>query len=349
VKKITTNSYEIRFSNDGYDYLNSLLSKKSYSKLFVIVDENTDKYCLEYFKSKTSINPNVLKIKSGEKNKNLETCKEVWYNLTEMDADRMTLIINLGGGVITDMGGFIASTYKRGINYVNVPTTLLSMVDASVGGKTGVDFGILKNQIGTFYDPQGVIVDPFFLNTLSENQILSGYAEIFKHSLISENQLFRDLIKHEKISYDLKTIYQSIQVKNNIVLVDKKESKERKSLNFGHTLGHAIESFFLNTNKKLLHGEAISIGIILASFISNKLFNFSEMDLKSIKSHLDKLYNKVEINDNEIDGIIELLKHDKKNSHGNINFILIKEIGKPIYDIKVSNELIKESFKYYLS
>ena len=348
--EIISDKYSVFFKKNGFYFLKNHIKKFDYSKIFIHVDNNTKEYCLDYFLKEISLEKfEIIESEDGEENKNIKSCLKLWDSISSAGGDRNSLLINLGGGVVTDMGGFIASTFKRGINYVNVPTTLLSMVDASVGGKTGIDFGILKNQIGTFYDPQGVIVDPFFLNTLSENQILSGYAEIFKHSLISENQLFKDLIKHERISYDLKTIYQSIQVKNNIVLVDKKESKERKSLNFGHTLGHAIESFFLNTNKKLLHGEAISIGIILASFISNKLFNFSEMDLKSIKSHLDKLYNKVEINDNEIDGIIELLKHDKKNSHGNINFILIKEIGKPVYDIKVSNELIKESFKYYLS
>jgi len=259
------------------------------------------------------------------------------------------LIINLGGGVVSDMGGFIASTYKRGINYINIPTTLLSMVDASIGGKTGIDFGILKNQIGTFYDPQMVIIEPDFLKTLQKEQISSGYAEILKHSLIYDLKTFNLLIKNGKTTHDINTIYDSVCTKNSIVLIDKKEKKERKSLNYGHTLGHAIESYFLNTEKKLLHGEAIAIGIVLASFISNKLFDFSFDYVISIKKHIDLIYSKIEINESEIKSIIGLLIHDKKNSHGKINFVLLEDIAKPIYDVQVKTNLIKESFKYYLS
>ena len=247
------------------------------------------------------------------------------------------------------MGGFIASTYKRGINYINVPTTLLSMVDASVGGKTGIDFGTLKNQIGTFYDPKMVVIDPEFLNTLEKNEISSGYAEIFKHSLIYDSTAYNKLINNDKPLYNLKTIYSSILTKNKIVLIDKKERKERKSLNYGHTLGHAIESYFLNSDNKLLHGEAVSIGIVLASFLSNKLFNFSIEHVNSIKNHINYVYKKIEINDDRINSIIDLLIHDKKNSHGKINFILLKDIAKPVYDVQVKTEFIKESFKYYLS
>jgi 3-dehydroquinate synthase len=247
------------------------------------------------------------------------------------------------------MGGFIASTYKRGIDYINVPTTLLSMVDASVGGKTGIDFGTLKNQIGTFYDPKMVVIDNEFLNTLEKNEISSGYAEIFKHSLIHDLPTYNLLISNDTPFYDLKTIYNSIITKNKIVLIDKKEQKERKSLNYGHTLGHAIESYFLNSEHKLLHGEAVSIGIVLASFLSYKLFNFSIDHVNSIKKHINCIYKKIEISESQIGSIIDLLIHDKKNSHGKINFILLKEIAEPVYDIQVKKELIKESFKYYLS
>ena len=240
---------------------------------------------LNIFKSKTSINPNILKIKSGEKNKNLETCKEVWYNLTEMDADRMTLIINLGGGVITDMGGFIASTFKRGLDFINIPTTLLSMVDASIGSKTGINLNLLKNQIGLFSDPQLVIIDTNYLKTLNEREIKSGYAEIIKHCIIS-NSFFDDLIDRSSIHYNEDIIYNSIQIKNKIVSLDKLENNIRKNLNFGHTIGHAIESFYLNKEDKLLHGEAISIGMICESFISYKKTNFSLETANKIKTHL---------------------------------------------------------------
>ena len=346
MKKITTNSYEIRFSNDGYDYLNSLLSKKSYSKLFVIVDENTEKYCLEYFKSKTSINPSVLKIKSGEKNKNLETCKEVWYSLTEMDADRMTLIINLGGGVITDMGGFIASTFKRGLDFINIPTTLLSMVDASIGSKTGINLNLLKNQIGLFSDPQLVIIDTNYLKTLNEREIKSGYAEIIKHCIIS-NSFFDDLIDRSSIHYNEDIIYNSIQIKNKIVSLDKLENNIRKNLNFGHTIGHAIESFYLNKEGKLLHGEAISIGMICESFISYKKINFSLETAKKIKTHLNSIYPKINFNKNDLKEILSLMKYDKKNYLKNIRFSLLKEVGKVEIDVEIDENLILDSFDFY--
>ena len=273
----------------------------------------------------------------------------LWNKLSSLGADRKSLIINLGGGVVGDMGGFIASTFKRGIDYINIPTTLLSMVDASIGGKTGVDLGVLKNQIGTFHDPKMVIIDPIYLNTLNKLEIFSGYAEIFKHSLISNLDLFNKLVseKNNSIIYNLKIINKSIEIKNKIILIDKKENKERKALNFGHTLGHAIESFFLNTNKRLLHGEAIGIGIVLASYISNKYFNFSQFDLDKIKKHILKIYKKINFSNSEIMEIIKLLKHDKKNSHGKINFILLKEIGNPVYDIEVENKTIIDSFRYY--
>jgi 3-dehydroquinate synthase len=223
------------------------------------------------------------------------------------------------------------------------------MVDASIGGKTGIDLGVLKNQIGTFYDPKMVIVDPLYLETLNKNELISGYAEIFKHSIISSSEIFGKLIStNTDINFkNLQTIRNSIEIKNEIVLVDKKENKERKALNFGHTLGHAIESYFLNSKNRLLHGEAIAIGIVLASHISSKLFGFSSQKLNSIKSHILSIYNKVLFNKNDIDRIIKLLVHDKKNSHGKINFILIKDIGKPVYDIEVDNNLIIKAFKYY--
>ena len=349
-KEITSGSYSILFKQNGFDRLTNYLNSKNYSKIFIHIDNNTKKFCLDVFLAKITLEKyDLIESCDGEENKNINSCLKLWEIISNKGGDRNSLIINLGGGVVTDMGGFIACTYKRGIDYINVPTTLLSMVDASVGGKTGIDFGILKNQIGTFHDPQMVIIESDFLKTLKTNQISSGYAEIFKHSLIYDLKTFNQLIKNDKINYDLNIIYDSINIKNSIVLIDKKEKKERKSLNYGHTLGHAIESYFLNTEKKLLHGEAIAIGIILASFISNKLIKFSISHVNSIKKHVDSIYKKIEINENQIESIIDLLIHDKKNSHGKINFVLLEDVAKPIYDVQVNKSLIKESFKYYLS
>ena len=350
MKEIKSNNYSIYFSSSGYTELSLFIKAKNYSQIFIHLDDNTQKHCLEVFlKQIQKFNFNKILSKQGEKNKNIKSCVQLWDKLSELSGDRKSLILNLGGGVVGDMGGFIASTFKRGIDYINIPTTLLSMVDASVGGKTGIDLGVLKNQIGTFYDPKMVIVDTLYLDTLNENELISGYAEIFKHSIISSSKIFNKLISaNTSIDFkNLQTIRNSIKIKNEIVLLDKKENKERKALNFGHTLGHAIESYFLKSKNRLLHGEAIAIGIVLASHVSRELFGFSSKKLNNIKSHILSIYNKVLFDKNDIDKITKLLVHDKKNSHGKINFVLIRDIGKPVYDIEVDNNLILKAFKYY--
>ena len=195
MKEIKSNNYSIYFSSSGYTELSLFIKANNYSQIFIHLDDNTQKHCLEVFlKQIQKFNFNKILSKPGEKNKNIKSCVQLWDKLSELSGDRKSLILNLGGGVVGDMGGFIASTFKRGIDYINIPTTLLSMVDASVGGKTGIDLGVLKNQIGTFYDPKMVIVDPIYLDTLNENELISGYAEIFKHSIISSSKIFNKLI-----------------------------------------------------------------------------------------------------------------------------------------------------------
>ena len=216
MNQIKSNNYSIYFNRDGYQKLKSLISKVKYSNVFILVDENTKENCLNKFISYVDVSFNLIQISSGEKNKNLNTCSYVWKFLNKNKADRNSLLINLGGGVITDMGGFIASCYKRGIDFINIPTTLLSMVDASVGSKTGVNFDVLKNNIGTFSDPKIVIIDQDYLKTLDERSTLSGYAEIFKHSLISGN-LFDYLITNDDVIFNDLIIHNSIKVKNEIV------------------------------------------------------------------------------------------------------------------------------------
>lgn len=350
MKEIKSKNYSIYFNNNRYNKLFDFIKSENYSKIFIHLDSNTKNLCLDVFLNQIDkIVYQTLVSKAGEQHKNIKSCLSLWNSLSKLKADRKSLIINLGGGVVCDMGGFIASTFKRGVDYINIPTTLLSMVDASVGSKTGIDLGVLKNQIGTFYDPKMVIVDTLYLDTLNENELISGYAEIFKHSIISSSKIFNKLISaNTSIDFkNLQTIRNSIKIKNEIVLLDKKENKERKALNFGHTLGHAIESYFLKSKNRLLHGEAIAIGIVLASHISSKLFGFSSKKLNNIKSHILSIYNKVLFDKNDIDKITKLLVHDKKNSHGKINFVLIKDIGKPVYDIEVDNNLILKAFKYY--
>lgn len=350
---IQAENYSIHFNAEAYKHLNSYLNTVKVSKIFVIVDSNTHDYCLPKFLAnvETKVTIEIIEIEAGEIHKNIETCVGVWEALAELDADRKALMINLGGGVVTDLGGFVACTYKRGISYLNVPTSLLAMVDASVGGKTGVDLGVLKNQVGVINSGEMVLIDTSFLQTLPDIQMLSGLAEMLKHGLIYSRNYWNKFNDWTLKNFDEldALIYESVQIKYEIVTEDPFENDLRKSLNFGHTLGHAVESFYLNkpSKRELLHGEAIAAGMILECFISYKLTGFSKEDLDVVVLIITRLFEKVDINSNEYNVIIELLKHDKKNSYGNINFVLLENIGSPKLDCKVENNLILEAFDFY--
>jgi 3-dehydroquinate synthase len=246
------------------------------------------------------------------------------------------------------MGGFVASTFKRGIDFINIPTTLLSMVDASIGGKTGVDLGALKNQIGVINQPQMVLVFPEFLKTLDPRQVTSGYAEMLKHGLIMDAEYWQNL-KTDGNFTEASCIQRSIALKNEVVLEDPTEKGLRKILNFGHTLGHAIESYFLeNPNKKtLLHGEAIAVGMILEGYLSHELKGLPKLSLLEIKDVFLQYFGRVEFDENDISAILKLLKYDKKNSHGDVNFVLLQSIGTAVTDVKVPVELFYKAFAYY--
>ncbi len=345
----------VYFNNDCYISLNKHLKENNYSKLFIIVDENTLEHCYPAFCSniETSLEIEVVQIEAGEINKNIETCSGVWNALSELNADRKCLIINVGGGVVTDLGGFVASTYKRGVNYINVPTSLLAMVDASVGGKTGVDLGNLKNQIGVINTSEMVLIDTSFLNTLPQNEMRSGLAEMLKHGLIQDEQYWNKMTDLSTLtSSDLDNlIHESVVIKNNVVTTDPTEQGLRKTLNFGHTLGHAIESYYLENETKttLLHGEAVAIGMVLACYISTKITNLSIDTCNNIKQTILDTYEKISFETEDFDPIIELMKFDKKNSHGNINFVLLSAIGDTVVDQVVPNNIIKESFDYYMN
>ena len=352
---ITANKSIIHFNNTCYTSLNQHIEDNNFSKIFILVDENTHLHCLPKLleKLETDKTIEIIEIESGEINKTIETCVGVWNALSELDADRKSLMINIGGGVITDLGGFVACTFKRGIAYINIPTTLLSMVDASVGGKTGVDLGHLKNQIGVISNPDLVLIDTPYLDTLPQDQMRSGLAEMLKHGLITGEgywNKFQDLSKLSLDNLD-ELIYESVIIKRDVVTEDPFEDGLRKTLNFGHTLGHAIESYYLsNPNKTtLLHGEAIIIGMILASYISTELVGFPKETTDSIKKLFLSYYDKVTIEKNDYPAIIELLKYDKKNNHGNINFVLLESIGTCKIDCLVDNKLIIEAFEFYTS
>ncbi len=343
----------VHFNAKAYEALNVHLASSDYSKVFLIVDTNTHQFCTTYFLEQVNagIEIEIIEIPAGELNKTIDICVQVWHTLSELGADRSSLIINLGGGVVTDLGGFVACTYMRGISYINVPTSLLAMVDASVGGKTGVDLGTLKNQIGVISEGEMVLVDTAFLQTLPQAQLRSGLAEMLKHGLIHDRAYWitmSDLSTLTASDLD-ELIHESIQIKNTIVKNDPYEKGLRKTLNYGHTLGHAIESYCLSSEEKndLLHGEAIAIGMVLESYISSKLLNFDSNDLNHVKQVINHTYKPIDFNTKDIESIIALLKHDKKNKNGVIQFVLLEAIGVPKINCEVSNELIYEAFDYY--
>jgi len=352
---IQANGYSIYFNENGYEALNKYLAEHQHSNLFIITDTNTNEYCLPTFLPyiESDLTIEIIEFDAGESFKNIDTCVGIWKVLTELGADRKTLLITLGGGVVSDLGGFIASTFKRGIDFIHVPTTLLAMVDASIGGKNGVDLGNLKNQIGVINNPKIVLVDTQYLETLPQNEMRSGLAEMLKHGLIYDPiywEKFLDLSAIDFSDFD-ELIYTSIEIKNNIVKLDPTENGIRKGLNFGHTLGHAIEGYFLENEDKetLLHGEAIAAGMILESYISWKKKLISPEEYIQIKTTINSIFENILFEENDLAPIIELLIHDKKNEFGSIQFALIDGIGKTKINQEVENELIKQAFLDYKS
>ena len=352
---IQANGYPIYCNEAAYHSLNNYLSEHSYSAIFIIVDTHSNEYCLPNFLANlaTEVRIEIVEFEAGESSKNIETCVEIWNVLTELGADRKSLIINVGGGVVTDLGGFVASTFKRGIDFINVPTTLLSMVDASVGGKNGVDLGNLKNQIGVINVPKMVLIDTAYLETLPQNEMRSGLAEMLKHGLIYDKTYWEKFLNLSAIDFadfdDL--IFESIAIKNAIVMQDPTENGIRKALNFGHTLGHAIEGYFLESEHKqtLLHGEAIAAGMILEAYVSMQKNLLTVAEYAQIKSGIKNVFDDIIFEENDVDPILELLIHDKKNEYGNIQFALLDGIGKIKINESVDNELIVNAFADYKS
>lgn len=353
MQTIQANGYSIFFSESGYEALNQKLLEEKYSSIFVLVDNHSNEYCLPQFLPylATEIAIEVIEFDSGESSKNIEICVQIWEALTELGADRKSLIINLGGGIVTDLGGFVASTFKRGIDFIHVPTTLLAMVDASVGGKNGIDLGNLKNQIGVINVPKMIIIDSTYLETLPKNELRSGLAEMLKHGLIQDRSYWKKFTDLEQLDFgDFDAlIYQSILIKNKIVMQDPTEDGIRKALNFGHTLGHAIESYFLENENKttLLHGEAIAAGMILESFISWQKKLIQEQEYLEIKNTINYIFDRIDFDESDLDPIQELLIHDKKNEYGMIQFALLDSIGKIKINQTAEKELITAAFLNY--
>lgn len=330
--------------------LPDFLSSKQYSKIVVIADNNTKRHCYPTLKPVLPKH-SVVTVPSGEAHKTLATCERIWEAMTKEELDRHGLVINVGGGVIGDMGGFCAAVYKRGIDFIQVPTTLLSQVDASVGGKLGIDFQGFKNHLGVFNIPKSVLIDPVFLKTLPEREIRSGFAEIIKHCLIAdgakweeirgkdfEDQNWPDLIAH------------SVKIKQQVVDQDPTEKGLRKILNFGHTLGHAVETCSLNkpANQRLFHGEAIAVGMIMEAYLSFERKMIDQQTLTDIEEFLFATYGKVKIKPEDVEEVIALTRQDKKNKGKEIRFSLLKGAGQCAFDIVVTAPEMRKAIAYYL-
>lgn len=290
-------------------------------------------------------------IPAGEKNKKIESVEKIWEFLSSKGCDRKSLLINIGGGMLTDLAGFAATTFKRGIDFLNVPTTLLSQVDASVGGKTGINFNGLKNEIGTFKEPIAVIINTDFLLTIDRHNFISGFAEMIKHGLIHNPEHLEEL-KHfdfENIDYDLlqEIIRHSVNVKEYFVANDLTENNIRKALNFGHTVGHAFESYAMQQNRPVLHGYAVAYGMIAELYLSVKMCGFLDPKLEELTRWMLDIYGKFEIKDEDFEPLYQLMTHDKKNDSGRINFTLLPEIGKIEINQNCDKELIFEALDFY--
>ncbi len=343
----------IVFGKKNYALLNKQLQKKEVSKVFILCDENTHKYCIPilFQELEETLKPQIIEVESGEENKDIATCQQLWNTLSDLGGDRKSILLNLGGGIITDMGGFVASTFLRGIEFINLPTSLLGMVDAAIGGKTGVNRQNIKNQIGVFNEAALTLIDTHYLATLPQNQMRSGLAEMLKHGLITDAGYWKKLSNLNQLKADdlEELIQRSMAIKAKVTTADNREHGLRKTLNYGHTLGHAIESYCLENQEKksLLHGEAIAIGMILEAYLSQQITGLSPKACNEIKTVILHTFEKIQFTEEDIKAIIKLMAFDKKNEQGHINFVLLKKIGAAQIDCEVPEDLIFEAFDYY--
>jgi 3-dehydroquinate synthase len=328
--------------------LPAFLAQSDFSAIAVVVDNHTYRFCYPDLKALLPKHT-LIRIKAGEEQKHLATCELIWDALTRANFDRHALVLNLGGGVIGDMGGFCAATYKRGISFVQAPTTLLSQVDASVGGKLGIDFRGFKNHIGVFQQPDTVLIDPAFLETLPERELLSGFAEVIKHCLIADANKWNDIRRRELSEQDWPTLVaHSIAVKQRIVEQDPTEKGIRKILNFGHTIGHAVETYFLTQpRKRLLHGEAIAIGMVAEAFIAFQKKMIDETLLTQIEEYLFAVYGKVKLTNEDIAPILSLTLQDKKNRGSQVLMALLDGPGSCAFDVPVTSADMRASLMFY--
>lgn len=345
------NKQKVIFSNKLVKTLATVVSACERDRLFILVDTNTHRWCLPLISNFDCMQgAQVITIGATDENKTLDTLAEVWSALQRGGATRHSLMVNLGGGMVTDLGGFAASTFKRGLNYINIPTTLLSMVDASVGGKTGVNFGGLKNEIGVFSNADTVIIDTTFLKTLDKENLLSGYAEMLKHGLISDNKHWAELLRSPEVLDKPEEIAglleESVAVKQHIVDEDPTEKGLRKALNLGHTVGHAFESLALQRTP-ILHGYAVAYGLICELYLSCIKTGFPTDKMRQTVSFIREHYGQMSITCDDYPTLFQLMTHDKKNVAGEINFTLLGDIGDIRINQTATKEEIMEALDFY--
>ena len=331
--------------------LPGLLAERRPSMILVLTDENTRLHCLPKVLPllPDGAPAHGLEIPAGEAHKTLRTCEHIWAEMLRLGADRNALLLDLGGGVIGDMGGFCAATYKRGVDFIQIPTTLLAQVDASIGGKLGIDFGGLKNSVGVFRNPIAVCIDPAFLETLSPRELRSGFAEVIKHALIADAAQWDALLRGSPQAQmkDPGTILNSLKIKQSVVQADPYEKGLRKALNFGHTVGHAVEAWSLDTDAPLLHGEAVAIGMIAEARLSTQFAGLPEQDLHAICRYIAGIYSLPKLPEASFEDYLASMRNDKKNEGARINCTLLEKPGKALIDGFIPETAIVESLHFY--
>jgi 3-dehydroquinate synthase len=339
----------ILFSADPGSDLKKFLQGKAYSKLAVLMDNNTSQLCYPAFREMLPPH-HKIEIASGEEHKNISNCEVIWEQMTDQEMDRHSALIIIGGGVLGDMGGFCAATYKRGVDFILIPTTLLSQVDASIGGKLGVDFKHFKNHIGVFKTPVLTLLHSGFLKTLPEDERRSGFAEVIKHALIADAPVWKQIQSRsiQDQNWDM-LLEHSVRVKLNVVTNDPYEKGLRKTLNAGHTIGHAVETYLLQAKRKILHGQAVAVGLICEAFLAREKGMLKEGDFDEIRHFITMVFGKVKFTSEEEEAIARLTSQDKKNKGNRILCVLLEGIGNAKWDCEIRPEEVKRALSFYRS
>ncbi len=345
--------HDIFEGENGYAALNALIEKNKYSKIVLFSDEVVyDLWGSKLMQELYAVSDfHTIVIESGETQKQLEICAHIYEELADIGADRNSLMINFGGGVVTDIGGFIASTFKRGIHFVNIPTTILGMVDAALGGKNGIDLGTVKNQIGTTAMPEMVLIDNVYAETLPFEEVLSGMAEMIKHGAIANESVFASFEFAKEIDprYDIDLIMQSAQIKMSIVKEDPYEIDLRKILNFGHSIGHALETYLLrkNTENPVYHGHCVAAGMIMEGYLAWQSGLLAETDFNRLEKTINRYFKRIEIPATAVNELLEIMRHDKKNSNGELHYAPITAIGKAYKTYTTDMQSVKAAIHFY--